>query len=257
MRIWKYEITAGRIRIMYLIANQTKVDGKMLLRKAGYTRGVYREQYEGKVQDIFPVIEFVLYWGRPRWRSSRDLKQMLAKHVLEHGFPEEAWEYIDDIKLHVYEMRHLPEETRKLFQSDMRIVVDYLAEGDGYRSDRKIVHKAALIRMIRALSGEKADIENAMKFFQVTLERACEGLEIITHSIIWERHVALHKITVYKFDAPLTYLKFISTSEWLTQKYNCIIMVFIDGNILEKPSWALAIGMVSVYIIIAINIRNI
>ena len=224
MRIWKYEITAGRIRIMYLIANQTKVDGKMLLRKAGYTRGVYREQYEGKVQDIFPVIEFVLYWGRPRWRSSRDLKQMLAKHVLEHGFPEEAWEYIDDIKLHVYEMRHLPEETRKLFQSDMRIVVVYLAEGDGYRSDRKIVHKAALIRMIRALSGEKADmddveewlgkqgigeedevtacelfdqyvrqgreegeakgearrlvadIENAMKFFQVTLEKACEGL---------------------------------------------------------------------------------
>lgn len=117
-------------------------------------------------------------------------------------------------------MRHLPEETRKLFRSDMRIVVDYLAEGDGYRSDRKIVHKAALIRMIRALSGEEADmdeveewlgeqgigeedevtvcelfdqyvrqgreegearrlvadIENAMKFFQVTLEKACEGL---------------------------------------------------------------------------------
>lgn len=81
--IWKYEITAGRIRIMYLIANQTKVDGKMLLRKAGYTGGAYREQYEEKAQDIFPVIEFVLYWRRPRWRSSRDLKQMLAKHVLE------------------------------------------------------------------------------------------------------------------------------------------------------------------------------
>jgi flagellar biosynthesis/type III secretory pathway protein FliH len=117
----------------------------------------------------------------------------------------------------------------------MRIVVDYLAEGNEYRSDRKIVHKAALIRMIRVLSGEKdtddvekwleeqgigeedeitvcelfdqyvrqgreegmqegraegrqegivegearrlvADIENAMKFFQVTLEKACEGL---------------------------------------------------------------------------------
>lgn len=136
-------------------------------------------------------------------------------------------EYINVIRLYIYEMRHLPEETRKLFQSDMRIVVDYLAEGDGYRSDRKIVHKAALIRMIRALSGEEAgmdeveewlgkqgigeedevtvcelfdqyvrqgreegwaegeakgearqlvaDIENAMKFFQVTLERACGG----------------------------------------------------------------------------------
>ncbi len=235
----KYEIADGRIRVMYLIANQIKVDGKMLLRKAGYTGGAYREQYEGKVKDIFPVAEFILYWGRPRWRSSRDLRQMFKKRSSDHNIPEVAWEYIDDIKLHVYEMRHLPEETRKLFQSDMRIVVDYLAEGDEYRSDRKIVHKAALIRMIRVLSGEKdtddvekwleeqgigeedeitvcelfdqyvrqgreegrregmqegraegrregrvegearrlvADIENAMKFFQVTLEKACEGL---------------------------------------------------------------------------------
>ena len=116
-------------------------------------------------------------------------------------------------------MRHLPEEVRELFQSDMRIVVDYLAEGRCYRSDRKIVHKAALIRMIKVLSGDGdiedveewlekqqireedeitvcelfdqyerkgreegearrlvTDIENAMRFFQVTLEKACEGL---------------------------------------------------------------------------------
>lgn len=38
-------------------------------------------------------------------------------------------------------MRHLPESVRCLFKSDMRIVVDYLAEGAAYRSDRKIVHK--------------------------------------------------------------------------------------------------------------------
>ena len=145
-------------------------------------------------------------------------------------------------------MRHLPEEIRSLFQSDMRIVVDFLAEGNSYRSDRKVIHKAALIRMIKALSGETTtegevekwmedreireedevkvcelfdqyvrqgraegekigerrgeergikkgekigekrgkkigearrlvlDVENAMNFFRVTLEKACEGL---------------------------------------------------------------------------------
>ena len=161
----KYEIADGRIGIMYLIANQTKVDGKMLLRKAGYTGGAYREQYEGKVKDIFPVVEFILYWGRQRWGSSRDLRQMLKKRSSDHSIPEEAWEYIDEIKLHVYEMRHLPEETRELFQSDMRIVVDYLAEGNEYRSDRKIVHKAALIRMIRVLSGEK-DTDDVEKWLE-------------------------------------------------------------------------------------------
>ena len=146
----KYEMNDGQVRMMYLIANQTRVDSKMLLRKAGYTGGIYREQYEGKTQDIFPVIEIVLYWGNPRWRSSRDIRQLFARRKL----PEETWKYIDGIKLHVYEMRHLPEKTRQLVQSDMRIVVDYLAEGEGYRSDRKITHKAALIKMIRVLSGE-------------------------------------------------------------------------------------------------------
>ena len=162
----KYELADDRIRMMYLIANQTKVDGKMLLRKAGYTGGAYREQYEGKVKDIFPVVEFVLYWGSPRWRSSRELRKMFEKCNSDHRIPEEAWEYIDDIRLHVYEMRHLPAETRKLFQSDMRIVVDYLAEGEGYRSDRKIVHKAALIRMIRVLSGEPADMDDIEEWLE-------------------------------------------------------------------------------------------
>lgn len=58
----------------------------------------------------------------------------------------------------MFEMRHLPEETRKLFQSDMRIVVDFLAEGSSYHSNRKIMHKAALIRMIKVLSGDM-DVE--------------------------------------------------------------------------------------------------
>lgn len=31
----KYELIDGRVRLMYLIANQTGVDSKMLLRKAG------------------------------------------------------------------------------------------------------------------------------------------------------------------------------------------------------------------------------
>lgn len=217
--ICKYETEKGKVSIMYLIANQSKTDGKMLLRKAGYTGGIYREQYENKMTDTFPVIEVVLYWGIPRWQGARDIRKLFRKR----GFSEKTWKYIDELKLHVFEMRYLPEETRKLFRSDMRIVVDFLAEGKGYRSDRKIIHKAALIKMIKVLSGETdidnietmmeergireedeitvcelfdqyerkgrmegiergearrlvEDIENAMKYFQVTLETACEGL---------------------------------------------------------------------------------
>lgn len=47
----------------------------------------------------------------------------------------------------------------------MRIIVDFLAEGASYRSGRKIIHKAALIRMINVLSGEPVteNIEAWMK----------------------------------------------------------------------------------------------
>ena len=151
----KYEISGNKIKLMYLIANQSRTDGKMLLRKAGYVGGFYREQYEEKIPGIFPVIEMVLYWGSPRWKSGRSVRQLFRKCDLS----EERWEYIDELKLHVFEMRHLPEKTRELFQSDMRIVVDYLAEGNAYRSNRKIKHKSALIKMIKVLSGEK-DIED-------------------------------------------------------------------------------------------------
>lgn len=233
--ICKYKFADGAVHLMYLIANQSRTDGKMLLRKAGYTGGIYREQYEGKIKDACPVIEFVLYWGKTRWRSSRSIRKMFGKKNIS----DKEWKYVDNLELYVFEMRRLPKETRELFESDMRIVVDFLAEGNGYRSDRKVVHKAALIKMIKVLSGDTdvdgiedwleeqgireedeikvcelfdqyerkgrnegrkqgrregrkegrregrkegearrlvKDVESAMNFFKVTLEKACEGL---------------------------------------------------------------------------------
>ncbi|MCM1125324.1 MAG: Rpn family recombination-promoting nuclease/putative transposase [Lachnospiraceae bacterium] len=151
----KYQMSGSGINVMYLIANQSRTDGKMLLRKAGYVGGAYREQYEGKTRGIFPVIELVLYWGSSRWKNSRNLRQLFKRRELS----KEEWKYIDELNLHVFEMRHLSREERERFQSDMRIVLDYLAEGNTYRSDRKIKHKSALIKMIKVLSGDM-DIEN-------------------------------------------------------------------------------------------------
>ena len=59
--ISKYEMQGGRIQVQYLLANQSDVDHKMILRKAGYVGAVYREQYDGKVQDDFPVVSLLLY----------------------------------------------------------------------------------------------------------------------------------------------------------------------------------------------------
>ena len=67
--VGKYEMHSGRVRAMYLFANQTKVDKGMILRKAGYIGGEYRRQYEKQNHGLYPVIELVLYWGTARWLS--------------------------------------------------------------------------------------------------------------------------------------------------------------------------------------------
>lgn len=57
----KYVMQDGKIRVQYLLANQSNIDSRMILRKAGYVGAVYREEYDGKVQNDFPVVSLQLY----------------------------------------------------------------------------------------------------------------------------------------------------------------------------------------------------
>ena len=166
----KYHVTGGMPRALYLFANQMKVDKGMILRKAGYIGGEYRRQYEKQNHGLYPVIELVLYWGRTRWKASNNLRQLIDGG--KGKIAETTWKYVDDMQLHVWEMRYLPKETRERFHSDMRIVLDYLAEGNAYRSDRKVIHKEATIKMLRVLSGDKNvdDTEEILKGLDIAEE---------------------------------------------------------------------------------------
>ena len=166
----KYRVTGGMPRALYLFANQTKVDKGMILRKAGYIGGEYRRQYEKQNHGLYPVIELVLYWGMARWKASNNLRQLIDGG--KGQIAETTWKYVDDIQLHVWEMRYLPKEIRERFHSDMRIVLDDLAEGNAYRSDLKVIHKEATIKMLRVLSGDKNvdDTEEILKGLDITEE---------------------------------------------------------------------------------------
>ncbi len=158
----KLEIEREKVKAQYYIANQTSCDSKMILRKAGYVGAAYREQYDGKMKDAYyPVNEFVLYWGKERWTAPNSLKDFLLNKEADR----ERIAPVDEMGIRVYEMRRLPRKVRERFQSDMRIVVDYLAEGNSYCSDREIIHTEALVRMIMALSGDK-DADNTEKILK-------------------------------------------------------------------------------------------
>ena len=136
---------------MYLLANQTKVDGQMLLRKCGYTGGCYRGQYQGNRKDIYPVMEIVLYWGKKRWKKIPNIRQFFAGKNLS----ENTWKYIDNEQLHVFEMRYLPDEVIGRFRGDMGILLEYLKENPAPKYlNQKIRHVEALLRLLKVLSGD-------------------------------------------------------------------------------------------------------
>lgn len=145
----KYLMEEASVRMQYVLENETGAKRRMVLRKAGYTGAVYREQYDRG--QIFPVIGIVLHWGERRWRAPHSIHQLFG----ENRIRDEEQAYVDDIRLHVYEMAHLSREVRERFQSDMRIVVDYLAERGSYvPTEQRLRHPEELLLLLEALTGD-------------------------------------------------------------------------------------------------------
>ncbi|MCM1216739.1 MAG: Rpn family recombination-promoting nuclease/putative transposase [Lachnospiraceae bacterium] len=141
----------GHARILYLLANQSRTDSRMLLRKCGYVGGCYRGQYEQQMKEICPVMELVLYWGKKRWRTSRSMREFFKRKAIHPT----AWRYIDNERLHVFEMRHLSRDIIGRFRSDMRIILEYLADEESVdKLEHEVSHPEALLEVMQALSGD-------------------------------------------------------------------------------------------------------
>lgn len=141
----------GRAKVLYLLSNQSQADSRMLLRKCGYVGGCYRGQYKRQAKELCPVMELVLYWGKKRWRAPRSMRELFRRQDIHPG----AWEYIDNEKLHVFEMRRLPGDVVERFRSDMRIILEYLTDEENVdKLDQKVSHPAALLELMQTLSGD-------------------------------------------------------------------------------------------------------
>lgn len=146
----KYETAQQKIKIQYILENESGENYRLILRKAGYEGAVYRSEYEEK--QVYPVVILVLYWGDKKWKPRLSLHEFFAGNPV---LPR-VKEYVDDIRLHVFSMAHLPVQVRQRFHSDMRIVVDYLAERDRYiPTAQPIRYIGPVMRLLYALTGEE------------------------------------------------------------------------------------------------------
>lgn len=88
----------------------------MPLRVIGYDGAAYRAELSQ--EDRYPVLTLVLYFADEPWGKNRSLYDAIE-------IPEKFRPFVNDYKINVFEIAHLPEEAIGYFRSDFRIVVDY------------------------------------------------------------------------------------------------------------------------------------
>lgn len=133
-------------------AKKTDIDKDMIFRVVGYDGAYYRAQLTDGKKERYPVATIVLYFGMDRWNSATSLYDAVS-------MPEEMRAYINDYKIHVFEVAYLTEEQINRFQSDFRFVADYFVQkrkNKDYVPPKGVIqHVEALLQMMAALTQNK------------------------------------------------------------------------------------------------------
>ena len=156
-KYWNKTSEGVCVRIAFLgLENQSKYEKRMPLRVIGYDGTAYRAQLQE--DNCYPVITLVLYFGNDRWGKNLSLYDVIA-------VPEVFRPFVNDYKINVFEIAHLPEEAIDYFHSDFKIVVDYFVHkrtNPDYRPSDPIAfkHVDEVLKMLAALTHDDRYIES-------------------------------------------------------------------------------------------------
>lgn len=106
---------------LFGLENQSVVDKMMPFRVIGYDGASYRAQLLDGKTEINPVITLVLYFGtKSRWKQPKNIKALM-------NIPDYLEPYVNDYKIHVFEIAWLSEEEISRFRSDFQVVARFFA----------------------------------------------------------------------------------------------------------------------------------
>lgn len=99
------------------------------------------------------MITLVLYFGNSRWNKPKSLKELM-------DIPDELDEYVNDYKIHVFEIAWLTEEQICKFQSDFRIVANFFVnrrKNKNYIPDdtTEIMHVDEVLKLLSVMTNDK------------------------------------------------------------------------------------------------------
>lgn len=147
-KYWKEEdVTIA----LYGIENQSQSEKIMPVRVIGYDGTAYRSQLlNNEQEEIYPVVTIVLHFGKERWEHPKNLKEVIR-------VPEVLNQYVNDYKIHVFEISWLTDEQVEKFQSDFRIVAEYFTQirkNDEYKpSEQEIRHVDEVLKLLAVFGG--------------------------------------------------------------------------------------------------------
>lgn len=141
-KYWKEkEVTIA----LYGVENQSKAEKVMPLRVLGYDGAAYRSQLLEEKKEVFPVVTIILHFGMGHWNQPKNLKKVVK-------VPDELDEYVNDYKIHVFEIAWLTDEQVAMFKSDFRVVAEYFTQMRKNRkfepTDMVIEHVDAVLKLL-------------------------------------------------------------------------------------------------------------
>lgn len=137
------------------LENQSLTEKHMPFRVIGYDGAAYRSQLLNKKKKIVPVVTLVLYFGTEKhWDKPCSIKELMQ-------IPTELGKYVNDYKIHVFEIAWLTEEQLKMFQSDFGIVANFFVQkrkNKEYVPDdtRALEHVDEVLKLLSVMTGDNS-----------------------------------------------------------------------------------------------------
>ena len=171
------------------LENQTEPEDDVPLRIIGYDGAAYRDQLyyvkdkngKRRMNDNprYPVLTLVLYFGYEKhWNKPLSLHEALP------DLPEEWKPYVNDYRVHLFEIAWLSEEQVSMFQSDFRIIADYFVQMRKRRDynppEIPMAHPREVLQLMSTLTGDER-FERALHEREKgrEVENMCEVLDRI------------------------------------------------------------------------------
>ena len=171
------------------IENQTIPNKDMPFRIIGYDGAAYRSQLlatedteeenagRKEAANRYPVVTIVLYFGKAHWNYPKSLKESFYPPLPQGEIGQILEEYIQDYKVHIFDIPRLPKEVVAKFKSDFKVVAEYFTNvytnPDYTPTGDKIRHVDEFLKVMRALTGD-----NRYESIAFSEEEKKEGIDM-------------------------------------------------------------------------------